>query len=87
MNTPPPGARPRIPAPPPTHSLARLLHEYGERWEIERVERSTEWIAVLRETSGGYIRIIGAHDIGALRHKMDQAERDEPEERETTRSR
>ncbi|MGO9082864.1 MAG: hypothetical protein ACLQDY_28195 [Streptosporangiaceae bacterium] len=75
-----------MPTPPLNHSLARLLHEYGERWEIERVERSTEWVAVLRETAGNYIRIVGAHDIGALRYKMDEVERDKPEERETTNS-
>ena len=63
-------------------SLARLFREYGDRWEIEKVHRGTEWIAVLRETGGGYIRVIGAHDLGALRYKMDQAEADEPEERE-----
>jgi hypothetical protein len=57
-------------------SLAKLLSDKGERWEIERVERSTEWVAVLRDTSGGYIRIVGGHDIGALRFKMDEVERD-----------
>jgi hypothetical protein len=68
---------------PPNFSLARLLREFGERWEIERVERSTEWVAVLRETGGDYIRIIGAHDLGALRYRMSEAEREEPEERGT----
>lgn len=65
-------------------SLARLLHHYADRWGIERVERGTEWVAVLRETSGDYIRIFGAHDLDALKYKMDQVERDEPEERDTT---
>jgi hypothetical protein len=74
----------RLLSPPCSFSLARLLHKYGERWEIERVERSTEWVAVLRETDGGYIRIVGAHDLGALRYKMDEVERDEPEEREVS---
>jgi hypothetical protein len=87
MNSPPPGSPARMPTPPLSHSLARLLHDYAARWEIERVERSTEWVAVLGDTSGDYIRIIGAHDIGALRHKMDEAERDEPEERKTTGTR
>lgn len=63
-------------------SLAKVLHDYGERWEIERVERSTEWVAVLRETGGDYIRIVGAHDLGGLQYKMDEVERDVPEERE-----
>lgn len=68
-------------------SLARVLHEYGERWEIERVERSTEWVAVFRETGGDYIRIVGAHDLGGLQYKMDEVERDTPEEREVEPSR
>ncbi|GEM_PF-1242750 len=87
MTTPPHGAAPRTPALPRSPSLARLLHEYAERWEIERVERSTEWVAVLRESGGDYIRIIGAHDLGALRYKMDEVEHDEPEERGATSSR
>jgi hypothetical protein len=74
------GAR-RAPALPRNPSLARLLHEYSDRWEIERVERNTEWVAVLRDTGGDYIRIVGAHDLGALRYKMDEVERDEPQER------
>lgn len=68
-------------------SLARLFREYGDRWEIERVERSTEWVAVQRDGGGDYIRIVGAHDLGALRYKMDQVERDEPEERESSSAR
>jgi len=66
---------------PPNFSLARLLREFGERWEIERVERSTEWVDVLSETGGDYIRIVGAHDLGALRYRMSEVEREEPEER------
>lgn len=73
-----------IPALPRRISLAQLLHEYSERWEVERVERSTEWVAVFRDTTGNYIRIVGAHDLDGLRYKMDQVERDEPEEREAS---
>ena len=87
MTSPPHGEAPQRPALPRTPSLARLLHDYAERWEVERVERGTEWVAVLRDTSGDYIRIVGAHDIGALRYKMDEAEKDEPEERDATGSR
>lgn len=61
-------------------SLARLFREYGERWEIERVERGTEWVAVLRG-SEPVIHIIGARDLAALRYRMDEAERDEAQER------
>jgi hypothetical protein len=87
MSSSPSVPSPRTPTLPRTPSLARLLHEYTERWEIERVERGTEWVAVLRDTTGDYIRIIGAHDLGALRYKMDEADRDEPEERDATGSR
>jgi hypothetical protein len=48
----------------------------GQEWR-------SHWVAVLRETGGDYIRIIGAHDLGTLRDKMDEAENDEPEERDT----
>lgn len=63
-------------------SLAKVLHDYGERWEIERVERSTEWIAVHRDTGGDYIRIVGASNLDGLQIKMDCVEHEEPEKRE-----
>jgi hypothetical protein len=61
-------------------SLAKLFRDYGQRWEIERVERGTEWIACRRD--GDLIDIIGARDLGALRYRMQAAEREEAEERE-----
>jgi len=61
-------------------SLARLFREYGDRWEIERVERGSEWVAVLRG-SGPVICIIGARDLAALRYRMEATEREEAEER------
>jgi hypothetical protein len=71
----------RLPTPGGT-SLAKLLHDYGERWEIEKVARGTEWIGVLRETGGDYIRIVGASDLDGLRYRMGLVEKEEPEERE-----
>ena len=68
----------RLPTPGDT-SLAKLVCDYGERWEIEKVTRGTEWIGVLRETSGEYIRIVGAHDLDGLRHRMDVVEEEGPE--------
>jgi len=59
-------------------SLARLFREYGDRFEIERVERGTEWVACRRD--GEFIDIIGARDLAALRYRMDAAEREEAEE-------
>jgi len=64
-------------------SLARLLHDYADRWEIERIERGAEWVAVLRG-SQPVIHIIGARDLGALRYRMEEAEREEAEERGLT---
>ena len=61
-------------------SLAKLFREYGQRWEIERVERGTEWVACRRD--GEIIDIIGARDLGALRYRMEEAEREEAGERE-----
>jgi len=62
-------------------SLARLFREYGQRWEIERIEGGAEWVAVLRD-SKPIILIIGARDLAGLRYRMDEAERGEAEERE-----
>jgi hypothetical protein len=59
-------------------SLARLFREYGDRWEIERVERGTEWVACRRD--GEIIDIIGARDLAALRYRMEEAEREEAAE-------
>lgn len=63
-------------------SLARLYREFGDRWEIEPIPPGTKWIAVVRESSGDCIRIVAAHEIGTLRFRMSEAEREEPAERE-----
>jgi hypothetical protein len=41
-----------------------------------------KWLAVLRESGGDYVCIISAHDVDALRLRLDAAEHEEPEERE-----
>jgi len=74
--------RPPMPA---DSSLAKLFREYGSRWEIEKVQRGTEWIAVQRDTGGDYVCIVAAHDLGALRYRIDEVECEEPEERELDR--
>jgi hypothetical protein len=61
-------------------SLAKLFREYGQRWEIERVERGAEWVSVLRD-SKPTVLILGARDLAGLRYRMDEAEREEAEER------
>lgn len=78
MTTETPPRRPAAPRRPP--GLAETLRQYGERWEIEHMDHRSEWIAVLRETEGDYIRIVGANTLGDLHYKMDQVERDEPED-------
>jgi len=39
-------------------SLAQMIREYGARWDIEKIERSTEWIAVRRDPADGCTRVI-----------------------------
>lgn len=80
MTTETPPRRPAAPYRPP--GLAETLRQYGERWEIEHMDHRSEWIAVLRETGGDYIRIVGANNLGDLHYKMNQVERDDPEERD-----
>lgn len=64
-------------------SLAKVFRDFGDRWDIEKIPRRTEWAAVLRDTgSGDYVRLVTAHDLHALRYRMNEVERDEPEERE-----
>jgi hypothetical protein len=63
-------------------SLAKLFRDFAQRWEIEKIARGPEWIAIDRDTGGDYIRLIAAHDLHALRYRLAQAEREEPEKRE-----
>jgi hypothetical protein len=63
-------------------SLARMFRDFGDRWEIEKVQRGTEWVAVQRETGGDYVRVVAAHDLHALRYRINEVDRDLPEERE-----
>ena len=63
-------------------SLARLFRDFGDRWEIEKVQRGVEWVAVQRESGGDYVRVVSGRDLDALRYWMKEVEKDEPEERE-----
>lgn len=62
-------------------SLAKLYREFGDRWEIEPIPLGARWIAVQRE-SPDYIRTVTAHEIGTLRFRLTEVEREVPEERE-----
>src|SRR6266851_9285839 len=66
----------------PEPSLAKLVRDHGQYRQIEKVQRGTEWVAVQRESGGDYVRIVAGHDLGSLRYRIEEAERDEPEERE-----
>jgi hypothetical protein len=60
--------------------LASLFRDFGQRWEIEHVEHGTEWVACCH--NGEVIHIIGARDLGALRYRIEAAEREEAEARQ-----
>jgi len=67
-------------------SLARLYREFGDRWDIEPIPPGTKWVAVQRDSGGDLVVMVAAHDVHALRFRMNATERDEPEEREIGRS-
>ncbi len=56
-----------------TPSLAKIFQDYGQRWVIERVTRSTEWVAVLCED--GRHKFVWAHDLTTFRFNLEAAER------------
>ncbi len=60
-----------------TPSLARLIQDFGQRWEIERISRSTEWVAVLCD--GSRHKFVWASELDTLRLNLESAERDEAE--------
>ncbi len=66
-------------------SFAKLYRDYGQRWDIEQIPPGTKWIAVLHESGGDYVIMVAAHDVHSLRSRMDHAEREEPEERKSSR--
>jgi hypothetical protein len=61
-------------------SLARLIQDHGDTWVIEHTGASTTWVAARRD--GGDLRIVGAHDVGGLRYKIEQAEQEDDGERD-----
>ena len=67
---------------PDSSSVAKLYRDFSGRWEIEPVPPGTRWIAVQREPGGDFLPIVVAHEVGTLRFRMTEAERETPEERE-----
>lgn len=57
-------------------SLAKLYRDFGDRWDVEKIPSGTQWVAVLREPGGDYVRMVAAHDLHALRYRMNEAERE-----------
>ncbi len=63
-------------------SLAKLYREFGDRSEIEPIPPGTKWMAVQRESGGDHIKTVVANEVGTLRFRMTEVEREVPEERE-----
>jgi hypothetical protein len=64
-------------APQPSE-IANLLHDHGERWQIEYIEDLNVWSAVRRSPDGRHIRVLVARDPTGLRGKLETVEADEP---------
>ena len=58
--------------------IAALMHDHGERWQIEHDPGMDVWSAVRRSPDGRHIRVLIAHDPAALRGKLETVEADEP---------
>jgi hypothetical protein len=56
--------------------LAGLFREYGHRWEIERLDPGSAWVAVTR--NGSLVQVIAAHDLDELRAELKKAEAEDP---------
>jgi len=55
--------------------LARLIKDHGGMWVREHTGPGEAWVAIRRD--GEDIRILDAHDVGGLRHQIEQTERDD----------
>jgi hypothetical protein len=64
----------------PSHTaeLAALMHDHGERWQIEHDSGLDVWSAVRKSPDGRHIRVLIAHDPASLRGKLETVEADEP---------
>jgi hypothetical protein len=58
--------------------IAALMHDHGERWQIEHTDDLNVWTAVRRSPDGRHIRVLVGRDIAALRGKLATVEDDEP---------
>jgi hypothetical protein len=58
--------------------VAALLHDHGDRWQIEHEDGLDVWTAVRKSPDGRHIRVLVAHDPASLRGKLAGAEDEEP---------
>jgi hypothetical protein len=58
--------------------IAALIHDHGERWQLERDPGLDVWTAVRRSPDGRHIRVLVARDPAALRGKLETVEADDP---------
>jgi hypothetical protein len=58
--------------------IAALIHDHGERWQIEHTGDLNVWTAVRRPRDGRHIRVLVARDPADLRGKLETVEADEP---------
>ena len=56
--------------------LVGLFRDYGHRWEIERLDPGSAWVAVTR--NGAFVQVIAAHDLDELRAELQKAEAEGP---------
>jgi hypothetical protein len=55
-----------------------LIHDHGERWQIEHTGDLDVWTAVRRSADGRHIRVLVGRDPASLRSKLETVEADEP---------
>jgi hypothetical protein len=58
--------------------IAALIHDHGERWQIEHTGDLDVWTAVRRSRDGRHIRVLVARDPASLRGKLETVETNEP---------
>jgi hypothetical protein len=58
--------------------IAALIHDAGERWQIEHDPDLDVWTAVRRSPDGRHIRVLVARDPSGLRGKLETVEAGDP---------
>jgi hypothetical protein len=58
--------------------IAALIHDHGERWQLEHDPGLNVWTAVRRSRDGRHIRVLVARDPAVLRGKLETVEAGDP---------